>query len=161
VLDVVSLCPNKELQDEQIDRENTLFGWVCIPRASAPVRLPFGDQAGVFFVAFGRIVWAEVMVLAVDGDDGTIPGLVETVRRLTRRTFGYRFSRHSAATKLKKRYMYRFSRTCCRTAELQQVPLSLGLGYVYVRAGNGTRTRDIQLGKNARNYAEKLESRFT
>ena len=63
-------------------------GHAGFPSVTVPVRLPFGDQAGVLFVAFGRIVRAEVMVVAGDGDDGTIPGLVETLRRLTRRTFG-------------------------------------------------------------------------
>ena len=42
-----------------------------------PVDSPFRDQAGILLVAFWGAVRAEVMVRAVDGDDGTIPGLFQ------------------------------------------------------------------------------------
>ena len=70
-------------------------------RELLPVGLPLGDQPGVFLVAFGRTVRAEILVFAVDRDNGTIPGFVETVRRLSDGRLA-KFSRHRTAPRPRK-----------------------------------------------------------
>ena len=80
VLDVIRLGVPEVGEDQLIDRGGRFSPPRTGCRQQVPgVEPPLGDQAGVFLVALGGAVGAEVVVLAVDGDDGGIARLVEAV----------------------------------------------------------------------------------
>ena len=115
MLDVIPCSELQITEDEVIDRGVAIGGGRRSRRIRASVRPPVRNQAGVLLVTLGRTVRAEVVILAVDGDYGTASGLVET------RYFGGLFVRGMVWLQVVKRYMYRFPRTCCRTASRGQV----------------------------------------
>jgi hypothetical protein len=99
---VVSGCEIQVPEDESRD------GQVIVGFRSSEggklfaVGLPLGDQPGVLFVALGGVVPAQIVVLAVDSDNGAPTGFVETVRRLPTGSGRGHFSKHGAAPKNSK-----------------------------------------------------------
>jgi hypothetical protein len=75
---LLGVSPESEdqLVDRQVDPSRS--GAFSRLRRSAR-REPFGDQSPVTFVALGTVVPPEVMVVAVDPDDGEILGLEVSV----------------------------------------------------------------------------------
>jgi hypothetical protein len=79
MLDVVRGC------EAQIPKDQVVYGYDPILVGGnggselLPVGLPLGDQPSLFLVAFGGTIRPEIPILAVDRDNGAIPGSVETV----------------------------------------------------------------------------------
>src|SRR5262249_7666625 len=74
-------------------------------------------------------VGAEVVILAVDGDDGRAPGLVKSVNGWTVGT------RHGTTPRFPKRYVYRFSEPLCRTIPRRCVRLTRVRLWVSAKSG--------------------------
>src|SRR5262249_14992208 len=82
VLDVVGLDVPEVAEDQLVDRQPPIGRTGSVGRwEMVGVGPPLGDQAGILLVAFRRTVGPEVMVFAVDGDDGAVARLLETIGR--------------------------------------------------------------------------------
>ena len=80
VLDVIRLGVAEVGEDQLVDRQRRVGPPGAGRRQQVPgVEPPLGDQAGVLLVALGGAEGPEVVVLAVDGDDGGVTRLVEAV----------------------------------------------------------------------------------
>jgi len=76
VIHVKGLGELEVREEECVDGQRVVFGGCCCWYGKgAAVSLPFGDQGGVLFVALWGLPRAEIVVLAVDGNDGETPWL--------------------------------------------------------------------------------------
>src|SRR4051812_14429067 len=90
-------------EDHRVDREGAFRrGW-RFGGQLLPVLVPLRDRPGVLLVALRGAEWPQVVVLAVDGDNGAVPGFVEAVK------WGTLDFWHGAAPRWERRYMYRLS----------------------------------------------------
>ncbi len=91
-----------------------LLPGVCLGYAkAAAVGELLGDEAIVLGLALGRVVFAEVDIAPVEGDDGLAAGFVEAVRR------GAQLSKPEAL--LPSPVVYRLSGNLCHTVRRRQV----------------------------------------
>ncbi|MGN6371353.1 MAG: hypothetical protein ACTHN5_24125 [Phycisphaerae bacterium] len=51
----------------------------AVERRPSPICHPLGDEGVIFRLALGRTIFAQVVIAAVDGDDGAVFGFVMAV----------------------------------------------------------------------------------